>query len=408
LGPRGKLNEAVQLLEKNEGALALLGQSTLRPPQLLGKSADAEELLRKQQAEKECVHKLMELDQEPAETRGGGGVGGEGEGGRGGKREGKEGSTEQDLAATNKMQGLPLNSSSPLRPPDREHDAAEVCTEQDTAVQDKMPSLPLPLPQPLPLSLPRPPFLPLLRQHTAPDPASLLSPRAEFAARQEDFARTLMLQVQELEVELADAQAREQEALEKVQVLLKSESEKRHVCSRSSSQIRALSEELTKTVNQVQDFMFGLEMAEKANEREREKCTQERGRLESVDTFWIEQREKEKEAEHARDRVRDQERAEEREKATARIAKTIAERKEWRRQEIEREHERERERERERESMKSDFEQQQSAREHEWEKEKDKLVADLKLKERELRQVVGLTQELDQLRSEVQFVCESE
>ena len=65
MGPRGQLNEAVQLLavqllEKNEGALALLGKSTLRPPELLGESADAEELLRKQQAEKECVHKLME------------------------------------------------------------------------------------------------------------------------------------------------------------------------------------------------------------------------------------------------------------------------------------------------------------------------------------------------------------
>jgi hypothetical protein len=105
-----------------------------------------------------------------------------------------------------------------------------------------------------------------------------------------------MLQVQELEFELVDAQAREQEALEKVQVLLKSESEKRDVCSRSSSQIQALSEELTKAVSQVQDFMFGLEMAEKAIEREREKWTKERGRLENVDTFWIEQRERDVDA----------------------------------------------------------------------------------------------------------------
>ena len=368
--------------------------STLHSPVLLGKSADAEELLRKQQAEKECMHKLIESDQEPAETRGGGGGGGQ-----------EEGSTEQDLAVTNKVQGLPLNTSSPLRPPDREQVAAEVCTEQDAAVQDKMPGLPLPLPlpRPLPLSLPRPLSLPLLRQHTAPDPASMLSPRAEFAARQEDFARSLMLQVQGLEVELVDAQAREQEALQKVQVLLKSQSEKLDVFSRSSSQIQALSEELTKAVSQVQDFMLGLEIAEEASERGREKWSRERFRLESVDTFWIEQREREKEAERARDRVREQERAEEREKATARIAKTIAEREEWRKQEIEREREREKERERERESMKSDFEQHQSAREHEWEKEKDKLAAELKWKERELRQVVGLTQELDQLRREVQL-----
>jgi len=233
-----------------------------------------------------------------------------------------------------------------------------------------------------------------------PELAGVLSPRAEFVARQEDFARSLMLRVEELEVELEDAHVRELELQAKESALMQSQSEQHDVICRSLPQIRMLCDGLRQAALQAQDVKVEVEVAEKTKEREREELIKAQEQLERLVEERERQRECEREEEHKRERVREEEKDAEREKETARIK----EREEWRMQDEERERERERQWERERETMRQSFDQQELERQQEWEKQKSRLTEDLKMKEHELREGSELAQELHQLRSEMQDV----